>query len=564
MIRHSRPIWLPALLALTTLALLAGAPAPARAQSTITTTLQPGLNLIGWTAPDTGLVLATAGLPVDVVFGWDPSLPGFTQNRPGTPLPPTLGALRQGGGYWLGLDADAPVQWIRPGNTGPLSIPLDAGFNLAAWGGHTGTPVADAVASLGEALISVSIPDGAGGLTSFDTRLPAALRFPLFLDAGIGMWLQMAAPATWNQAPISAGMDFGDAPDGGDAGYHPPPLIAAFPSLAASDGARIRGPGLDTLGRAVSGESDANLVNQDPADDGLTNFVVALQDLPLPASFAVDVSVAPGEPGGTRYLNVLIDLNQDARWGGLAAGGEPEWAVRNYEDDVVPGATVTFYPDVFALSDGARLPDGWMRILLTREPITVDDWDGSGVWDHGEVEDYRLRRPAEFATQPVPILQCPRLHDLEGERAGAFQCTLSNLGAPGLVGHSMLFVDGNVLVEPNGLNTGPTTVGADPVSLAFTTTQGQPTLPATGVYHYRAAGPDAAFVLAAGAVTPRIIGQQPGLLRFRDEAAAQPAAFAASHAPGAADRLTVAATSLDFLLRHTRSADHRPKLLRHR
>lgn len=538
-----RPLtWATALLIVTAALLTAGL-VPARAQSALTTSLQPGLNLIGWTAEETSLPEAIDGLSVEAVFGWDSSLPGFTQNRPGTPLPPTLETLARGGGYWLSLDADGPVLWTRPGNSGPLTVELGMGFNLVAWGGPAGTPVAAATASLVDTLISVSIQGTSGALETFDTRLPEALQATLLLNPGIGMWVQMAAPATWNQAAISTGMDFGDAPDGSDAGYATP-VTAAFPTLLASDGARIRNPCLDTLGPAVSGEADENLVNADPADDGLTNFVVALQDLPLPASFAVEATVAPGEPGGARYLNVLIDLNQDGRWGGLAAGGEPEWAVQNYEDDVVPGGTVTFYPDVFAFSDGARFPDGWMRILLTREPIDVEDWDGTDSWDHGEVEDYRLLRPSVLDSGPAPLMQCPHTLDLTGLPSLPFECALTNLGVAGLVDHSMLFTTGNVVVLPNGVNTGPTEVGGNPVTLRFEV--GPFTPPSIGVFNYRAAGAEVAFEVDGGEITAQVVGQRPRLMEILDEAGGEPSAQQRSGTAETGARVSVAQGPLDF------------------
>jgi hypothetical protein len=93
-------------------------------------------------------------------------------------------------------------------------------------------------------------------------------------------------------------------------------------------------------------------------------------------------------------LNTLIDLNMDGAWGGTAGGGEPEWVVQNLAVAVTPGETITVDSAQFAFANGLILPDGaWMRIALTSEQITAEDWDGTGEFSSGEIEDHVIELP---------------------------------------------------------------------------------------------------------------------------------------------------------------------------
>ena len=205
---------------------------------------------------------------------------------------------------------------------------------------------------------------------------------------------------------------------------------AQFPSLLASDGARVLEPGADTLGIAVDSETDARVVNQDAADDGVTSLIVNLDAAQVLANLSVMVRVAEGAPEGPRYLNALIDLDQDGAWGG-SPGGQPEWVVKNVAVDVAPGATVRADPPAFGLGGGEALSAAaWMRVLLTREPLAVPDWTGTGEFEFGEVEDYLVVMPAS----PVPLVRCESPLALRGVFLRPFTCEVTNLGSAGDVG----------------------------------------------------------------------------------------------------------------------------------
>ena len=209
--------------------------------------------------------------------------------------------------------------------------------------------------------------------------------------------------------------EYGDAPDGTATGY--PGLFeqtGEFPTLNANDGARTRTINDAILGRTASREDDANDPN-DPdgqsnlnpnntdSDDGIISMVIFLESIPCPAELQVLVTCPETGNGGEYFLNVLIDLNMNGRWGGTAVNNEPEWVVQNFRVNVSPGDSLVVIPPRFFFSSGNRLPENaWMRIALTRERINNPDWDGTGEFSSGEIEDHVIELP-DFGDKCVPI-----------------------------------------------------------------------------------------------------------------------------------------------------------------
>ncbi|HJN92158.1 MAG TPA: hypothetical protein QGF05_05470 [Dehalococcoidia bacterium] len=77
---------------------------------------------------------------------------------------------------------------------------LQAGFNLVMWTGPDGTPVADAIGGLGDALRALFTYDGTNQVfRSFRPALPAALNSATTLNFGDGVWIQVARDAAWDQ-----------------------------------------------------------------------------------------------------------------------------------------------------------------------------------------------------------------------------------------------------------------------------------------------------------------------------------------------------------------------------
>lgn len=293
-------------------------------------------------------------------------------------------------------------------------------------------------------------------------------------------------PSLAGAAPVA---EFGDAPESGAAGYAGSfsTVQAAFPTLfntsnSSMEGAHALDSSMEWLGVSVSDETDAddssdpdgtmNLDNADGFDDGVKGLNISLVSIPPPATLTVDVTVDESAPAGPRYLNAVIDLNMDGKWKGHAAGGEQEWVVKNYVVNVAPGSTQTVTTDEFAYSNGWLLtPTSWMRVVLSREPLSVSSfgtngWDGSGEFEYGEVEDYYIQLPnwndgeggpggragggrGLVWGKPAPVMTCPRKVVFPtGIDTVRFMCQVSNFGGPGDVQYDLWPIVAGVMVAP--------------------------------------------------------------------------------------------------------------------
>lgn len=213
--------------------------------------------------------------------------------------------------------------------------------------------------------------------------------------------------------------EYGDAPDGSSTGYAGIfEQTGQFPTLEARNGARALQSKDAVLGSVASLEKNANDTsdpdgqpNLNPSntdsDDGIVSMVIIPVSIPVPAELQILVSGPAGGSGGDFFVNVLIDLNLNGKWGGTAVNNEPEWVVQNFPVSVTPGDSLVVKPPRFFFSAGNRLPDkAWMRIALTRESIISSDWDGSGEFSSGEIEDHVIDLPkfGDNKCVPIPIM----------------------------------------------------------------------------------------------------------------------------------------------------------------
>lgn len=116
----------------------------------------------------------------------------------------------------------------------------------------------------------------------------------------------------------------------------------------------------------------------------------------------IDIDVHNTMPGHEEYMpayvNVLVDWNQDGQWGGssMCSGGNttPEHVLVNY---MVPplyiGTLSALGPADFTI--GPKQGYVWTRFSITETEVP-EDWDGSGVFEDGETEDYLLRIDGEL------------------------------------------------------------------------------------------------------------------------------------------------------------------------
>ncbi len=234
------------------------------------------------------------------------------------------------------------------------------------------------------------------------------------------------------QAPVDPG-DFGDAPEGTLA-YPATRVIGRFPTCLGGPEGYVRHAGVVSSafwGRSADAEPDGNgggclgaAYESDECcgifdgDAGLIlpdaytiagGQVVPCGDAPHPRALGVACGRAAwGVPAGVellvvnhsrekRVVNLLVDWNQDGKWGGsVTCGGETidEHVLRDF---AVPKGYVGMLSGLNppAIRIGPYPGFVWARFTLSEEVDLPADWDGSGSFRSGETEDYLLRVDGE-------------------------------------------------------------------------------------------------------------------------------------------------------------------------
>jgi hypothetical protein len=255
------------------------------------------------------------------------------------------------------------------------------------------------------------------------------------------------------QAPSTAILDFGDAPDSTNnygramtaytVGSTSTP--ANFPTIFNDGGTGPYGPfhrrptELAYLGKSVTLEAEAdigadqdgfnninppsNTANKDGGDDGVI-FPMSLPNCDW-ATFDYQVSVIT--PGTDLYVNVWFDWNRDGDWDddsitdptmNCSKGLVSEWAVKNQLLFNLPaGINTITTPAFLAWHPQTGMNKIWMRITLSEQtwkggasPGKLGN-GGSGPqngYTYGETEDY-------FFTPDIPTDECSLCQDLNGD-----------------------------------------------------------------------------------------------------------------------------------------------------
>ncbi|MBE0663293.1 MAG: S8 family peptidase [Bacteroidales bacterium] len=229
---------------------------------------------------------------------------------------------------------------------------------------------------------------------------------------------------------IDAFFDFGDAPEGALA-YPASGVIGQFPTCmnVGPPGSFIQhnnfgaffGPSVDFELEGNAGlcpNFNPNMYNQDECfndgDAGLLHpgaftivgppgaeVIVACPGIPfMPlgnictlASWGgnIDIQLQNFMPNNTvGYVNVLFDWDHNGIWSGFATctGGQqvPEHALVNH---LIPngfsGQLSATSPPPFTIGPASGYV--WVRISITEQPVPAN-WDGSGIFEDGETEDY--------------------------------------------------------------------------------------------------------------------------------------------------------------------------------
>ena len=308
--------------------------------------------------------------------------------------------------------------------------------------------------------------------------------------------------------------DFGDAPDGGPTGYPTGtlvggavvPAVGSFPSLEASDGARVSSVSDATLGPGATLEGDALLTNAD-SDDGSVFLMVIIVSIPPPAQMIVQIT---GQTPGTYFLNALIDLNMNGEWGDIGPNGEQEWAVQNFPVTIGPGPTAVI-PLPFAYGWGNRLPvTTWMRVALTDSALPTGNWDGTGEFASGEIEDHFVTLPlapgggggGPCRGKPIPRMDCGGPYFFPaGVNQIPVRCVIRNLGGNGNIDWLLQPLNGCAVTLAPALDlSGPRPIGCPDgrIVLDFIATRGNP-LPCSWGYDATSLDPPS-YMTATGLV----------------------------------------------------------------
>ena len=113
---------------------------------TVTTVLQPGWNLAGWTEAEANVEAIFDDIPrLAVAYAWDADFQRFRLAMRNDPA--GLGDLQRlapGMGLWLFLTGNEPVSWTRPMVSSAGIARLHPGWNLVVWAGEDGAPARDA------------------------------------------------------------------------------------------------------------------------------------------------------------------------------------------------------------------------------------------------------------------------------------------------------------------------------------------------------------------------------------------------------------------------------------
>ena len=192
---------------------------PTSDQSTALLVLQPGWNMIGWTAATPAAEIAAAlGDSIRVMFAFDARTQTYRRFSPDAPaLVNNLVELVPGDGLLILIEDGPGAVLPRPANGTPLVQNLREGFNLVAWTGAAAT-ISEAMTSLDDTLVAAFWRDpGAQRYRAYRPDLPMFSDLTEVAPAQ-ALWIQLDADAAWDpgaSAPADppASDDDSDSPE---------------------------------------------------------------------------------------------------------------------------------------------------------------------------------------------------------------------------------------------------------------------------------------------------------------------------------------------------------------
>lgn len=174
---------------------------------TVTTELEPGWNLAGWTGPETSVLDVFEATPqLEVIYAWSgetQSFRGALRQESGSRN--ALETLEPGMGLWLFVEGTERVNWVRPFLAESALVSLADGWNLVSWGGRDGATADDIFNSLGPGPVVVAAWDASQeALLRASTTAPAGTAAELQVRRGDALWLKTSEREQWLQPGWSA------------------------------------------------------------------------------------------------------------------------------------------------------------------------------------------------------------------------------------------------------------------------------------------------------------------------------------------------------------------------
>lgn len=144
---------------LVALLAIASQMAAAEGPETVTTRLQPGLNLVGWVSSEAPVRDLFGDVPeIEVAYAWDAGAKRWLMAAPSVPANlNSLHTLTPGMGLLLKLGGTQPVEWSRRYSRASGFIWLTQGLNLVAWTGTHGRAISNATRSLRASFLAAHV-----------------------------------------------------------------------------------------------------------------------------------------------------------------------------------------------------------------------------------------------------------------------------------------------------------------------------------------------------------------------------------------------------------------------
>ena len=170
--------------------------------STITTVLQPGWNMVAWLGPEVSARELLAAIPrLQHVAVWDGARQRYRSYSREGAEEDGLFRIPRGAGVWLEVGGDEPFQWVRVAASESVLLELQAGDNLVGWSGRDGVDLSDALSRLKPVLIkAIRWNAEAGSYEFYSPLVPDSLNTSWALNHGDALLLELTESVRWWQS----------------------------------------------------------------------------------------------------------------------------------------------------------------------------------------------------------------------------------------------------------------------------------------------------------------------------------------------------------------------------